>query len=209
MSVSSLAGSKFMRRLVEPRWLFLPHLMHNFAPAPRAVPSEVLQYTTVRRGTADGFHRLRAACKAHGVTVGGFVAAALTFVGAAVEPAARLGEVGYADRTPAINSASAIAACARRMPLGLSYDINWRERLAQPQGGRMGMLVSFDFIEASFERPTQAATGKHRPFPQQYGPCGQDRSGTVSRAPLPCNMQHARRNGQQAARVPWSTPCVP
>ena len=140
VSVSSLAGSVLLRKLLEPRWLFLPHLMHKFAPVPRPVPAEVLQYTGVRRGTADGFRRLRAACKLRGVTIGGFVATALTFIGAAVEPAAKLGDSDAHDGgapPPTTGNAAAhtaIAASARRISLGLSYDINWRDRLAEPQG---------------------------------------------------------------------------
>jgi hypothetical protein len=114
--------------------------MHKFAPAPRPVPAEVLQYTGVRRGTADGFRRLHAACKLRGVTIGGFVATALTFIGAAIEPAAKLCDSDAHDGTapppPTGNAAAhtAIAASARRISLGLSYDINWRDRLAEPQG---------------------------------------------------------------------------
>ena len=43
------------------------------------------------------------------------------------------------------------------MAVGVSYDINWRERLPQKLTGRMGMLVSFDLIEATLQRSTQVS----------------------------------------------------
>ena len=43
------------------------------------------------------------------------------------------------------------------MAVGVSYDINWRERLPQKLTGRMGMLVSFDLIEATLQRGTQVS----------------------------------------------------
>ena len=74
--------------LIEPAWVFLPHLFEG-ADTPRPVPAAVPAATSfVRRGTPEGFAWLRAACKERGATMGGFVAAVLMFIGAAVDPAA-------------------------------------------------------------------------------------------------------------------------
>ena len=115
-----LASFPSLTSLIEPAWLFLPHMFLGGAAVrstPTPVLPDVLQTNFFCRGTNAGTARLLAACKQKGCTVGGFVCAALAFAGAAVEPAAKCHPVG-----------GSVPFEKDDVPLGLSYDINWRSR---------------------------------------------------------------------------------
>jgi hypothetical protein len=128
-----LAGFDWLRGLVEPRWLYLPHLMPGTTVKTHVLQNSA-QFTLLRRGTPQAFYKLKAACKLNGCTIGGFVAAALMFIGVALEPSCR-------------------GNASNRVPIGLSYDINWRDRLFDETfGDAVGFLVSFDFIETTVNR---------------------------------------------------------
>jgi hypothetical protein len=69
---------------------------------------------------------------------------------------------------------------------GLSYDINWRPRLTPPvSADRMGMLISYDFVEASFARDASTTFWGLVRCPPRAPPCV--RSNTTHWWRLPSN----------------------
>ena len=113
--------------------------------------------TIIRCGTVGGFTALKAACKEHGCTIGGFIFAVVQFFTAAVHSIFKFEGCGGEER--AQTDENMIAHLTGTYQGSLNYDINWRDRVDPPVGNRLGMMVGYDFVPATIHRSKTSQEG--------------------------------------------------